>query len=1033
MHSYNSILVMKKFTFLIFCMVLFNPLNAQIITTIAGNLQDGLQAINSSVTEPIGLAIDKSGNIYFAEYESNRIRKISACTGIITTIAGNEIMGFSGDGGPATSASLNNPSSIAIDNRGDIYISDWRNYRIRKVSATTGIITTVAGNGLNGFSGDGNLATLARISDLGQMAVDTFGNIYFVDRTNNRIRKVSASTGNISTIAGDGTTHLIYQPYGIVCDNSGNLYLSSNNQILKLVINSGELTTLKTYPSGYTKPGYMALDASGNIYFVDGIYPWIQKVSISTGTTTTVAGNETKGNSGDDSLATLAKLWSTSAIAFDPAGNFYISDFYNNSIRKVTLNTGIITTIAGNGNKVGDGNAASSSFLNYPSQTVIDRSGNMYIADQDNNRIRKVEAKTGIISTIAGTGIAGYNGDNIPAISALLNYPSGIALDRIGDIYIADQVNNRIRKITAITGLITTIAGIEVAGYNGDSILAISAKINDPEGIALDSSGSIYFCDRGNSRIRKITATTGIITNVAGNGTFGFSGDNSNATLAKIGGPNGIAIDGSGNIYFSEDLNHRIRKVTANTGIITTVAGNGIAGYGGDSDSATLAKINSPRGIAIDGSGNIYIADFGNNRIRMITNSTGIISTVAGVGVHGFSGDGGPANQASLSGPMGVCIDSIGNLYIADFGNHRIRKVSSSTSHELDFMVNTNFPAKQDTVVFKALFNDTLSFYHWSIVPNNFICLAGTDSFSGQPKIKFTRFGEYHVKLIAGYKGDTLSKLKSKYISVIAPSFDFTVDNTSPSIFDTLSLKAFFNDSIQFFHWSISPKTFNYILGTDSTSAAPKIAIIKRGNYSVKLTIITQGDTLTKNKINYISVLKPLLTPLDFTTNNRVPTLSDTVSLKALFLDSLSYYEWSILPNNYNFLLGSNANSASPKLVFNKAGVYNVSLKAIYESDTLTLSKSGYIIVLANALPTNSNNPKLTIYPNPTHQSITIELEEARDGGQCEVYNACGNLMSTYTLNTTNTEILLPEANGMYLLKILTTNGNNILRKVMKE
>jgi hypothetical protein len=336
-----------------------------------------------------------------------------------------------------------------------------------------------------------------------------------------------------------------------------------------------------------------------------------------------------------------------------------------------TLSSGI-TTVAGTGAQgySGDGGVATSAELSSPSGVALDSSGNLYIADFGNNCIRKVTASTGIITTVAGTGVFGYSGDGGTATSAKLGNPSGVALDASGNLYIADESNRLIRKVTASTGIIITVAG----GGNtfGDGGAATSAELDNPSGVALDSSGNLYIADEGNNRIRKVTASTGIITTVAG-GTSGYGGDGGAATAAALYGPAGVALDSSGNLYIADLFNNCIRKVTASTGIITTVAGNRTGGYIGDGGAATAAELVQPEGVALDSSGNLYIAD-GNNRIRMVTASTGIITTVAGGG-NTYIGDGGAAISAELSSPHGVALDASGNLYIADEGNGRIRVV----------------------------------------------------------------------------------------------------------------------------------------------------------------------------------------------------------------------------------------------------------------------------------------------------------------------------------------------------------------------
>jgi trimeric autotransporter adhesin len=337
---------------------------------------------------------------------------------------------------------------------------------------------------------------------------------------------------------------------------------------------------------------------------------------------------------------------------------------------------GTIYTIGGNGTAgySGDGGPATSAELHGDNAVAVDAAGNSYIADYYNNRIRKITASTGIISTVAGNGTAGYSGDGGAATSAEINGPGDVAVDTAGNLYISDLGNNRIRKVTVATGVISTVAGNGTKGYSGDGGAATSAEIG-PNGLTVDSAGNIYMADEFSNRIRKVTASTGIISTVAGNGTAGYSGDGGAATSAELNVPDAVAVDGAGNIYLSDHNNERVRKVTVSTGKIATIAGNGTAGYSGDGGLATSAELNGPGGLALNAAGDLFIGDFGNNRVRKVAAATSVISTVAGNGVSGYSGDGGAATSAEMDGPSGIALDSAGNLYIADFGNNRIRFV----------------------------------------------------------------------------------------------------------------------------------------------------------------------------------------------------------------------------------------------------------------------------------------------------------------------------------------------------------------------
>ena len=337
----------------------------------------------------------------------------------------------------------------------------------------------------------------------------------------------------------------------------------------------------------------------------------------------------------------------------------------------------IITTVAGSGVSgfSGDGGPATMAAFWGPSGVAADKNNNLYIADNDNNRIRKVDAITGIITTVAGNGSYAFAGDGGPAISASLKAPTGVAIDAGGNIYIADYYNQRIRKVDALTGVITTIAGNGSVGFGGDGGPAVSANIWLPTGVAVDAGNNVYIADWANHRIRKVDALTGVITTIAGNGVAGFSGDGSLAISAELNQPYGISLDAGRNLYIADYVNNRIRKVAAGTGIISTVAGSGNQGYNGDGLSGLSTNLTAPTGVTIDIFGNLYIADLSQRVLRMDA-ATGIITTIAGNGIQGFSGDGGPAASAQLSNSWGVFITGNGDLYIADLNNERVRKVA---------------------------------------------------------------------------------------------------------------------------------------------------------------------------------------------------------------------------------------------------------------------------------------------------------------------------------------------------------------------
>ena len=314
-----------------------------------------------------------------------------------------------------------------------------------------------------------------------------------------------------------------------------------------------------------------------------------------------------------------------------------------------------------------------------PTSVAVDALGNIYIADTNNYRIRKVTKSTGVITTVAGTGYPSQGGDGGQATSTDIDLPLAVAVDKSGNIYFICYNSFCIRLVTVSTGAITTVAGecATPAAYEGDGGPATSARLSSPQGVAVDASGNIYIADNSNNRIRMVTKSTGVINTVAGGGDSARIGDGGQATTAYIELPYGVAVDASGNIYISEQVNGRIRMVTKSTGVITTVAGTGNPGYSGDGGLATSATLDSPYGVAVDASGNIYVTEISSNRVRKIFRSNGVIITVAGDGNSSYSGDGGLATSATLFNPQGVAVDASGNIYIADASNDRIRMLTA--------------------------------------------------------------------------------------------------------------------------------------------------------------------------------------------------------------------------------------------------------------------------------------------------------------------------------------------------------------------
>jgi uncharacterized protein (TIGR03437 family) len=587
-----------------------------IISTIAGTdrLLDGNPAISVPLRDPRAVKVDGAGAIYIVDTADNRIRKINS-SGIISTIVGGGFPGFSGDRGKAKDAEVKSPTSLALDGNGNLYFVDRDNFRVRRISPD-GTINTIAGVGTPGYSGDNGPAVSAQMYPYA-VAADAKGNLYIADLTF-RIRKIDG-TGVITTIAGTGTR-------GYSGDNG-----PAAQATIDAVVD-------------------VAVGPDGSIYLVDAGNFRVRKIDPS-GMMTLVAGNGEFGFINENIPARLA-LMEPQGVAVDTFGNVYISDFNRDQVRKVDVGSGLIHTIAGDGTGTpgfgGDNDLASHAQLNSPFGLAIGSTG-LYIADQYNARIRRVN--NDIITTVAGTGIR----DGGPATSAFLGIPKGIAVDGANNIVVADPGNGVVRRFTP-GGNINTFGQVQAA----------------PTGVATDQAGNFYVTD-DEPRILKITPA-GVTSIVAGNGKIGYSGDGGPATSAMISNPTGVAVDVSGNIYFTDFQNNRIRKVSASTGLISTIAGNGSMIFAGDGGPALSAGMD-PYDIAVDSKSNIYVADRFNNRIRKI-GSDGMIITVAGTGFPGNSGDGGLATAAMLTFPTGVAIDTAGFLYLADNLNAVVRRIT---------------------------------------------------------------------------------------------------------------------------------------------------------------------------------------------------------------------------------------------------------------------------------------------------------------------------------------------------------------------
>ena len=575
-----------------------------------------------------------------------------------TTRIGTGTLNGSGVAAFTTSSLSGGPHAMTAIYSGDSNFTSSTSTAFTQTVVTYTASATSLLSSLNPETVGQSVTFTATVSSNGSLSTTPTGSVTFYDSTT----PLGGGTLNGSGVTTLTTSSLSVASHTITAAYGGdtNYSPSTSGPVLEVVVlGSAAMPTFSPMANTYTSPQRVTIASTtpgAAIYYTtDGSTPttasFLYTVPVAVTSSETINAIAAGGGYGNSSTGSAAYV-------------------INNVL-------GVISTYAGNGTGGygGDGGAATSAELYQPWATAVDSSGNLYIADENNQRIRKV-TPTGAISTYAGNGSPGYSGDGGQATSAQLNSPTGVAVDGSGNLYIVDYLNNRVRKVTP-TGVISTYAGNGTAGYNGDGGQATSAEINYPRSAAVDGGGNLYIADENNQRIRKVTPA-GVISTVAGNGTAGYSGDGGPATSAELENPISVAVDAGGNLYLSDNATNHVRKVTA-AGVISTVAGNGTYGSSGDGGPATSAELEDAIGVAVDSSGNLYIADASNQRIRKVT-PAGIISTVAGNGTPAYGGDGGAATGAELLNPFGVTADSSGNLYISEFSNYRIRKVTYQTA-----------------------------------------------------------------------------------------------------------------------------------------------------------------------------------------------------------------------------------------------------------------------------------------------------------------------------------------------------------------
>lgn len=651
------------------------------VSTVAGNGIAGYaDAIGTAakLNFPYSVATDTSGNVIIADTYNNRIRKINVA-GVVSTIAGSGTPGYLD--GIGSGAQFNAPSGVATDVAGNIYVADKNNHLIRKITPDGTVSTLAGGAGMPGNTEGPGIA--ARFNFPIGVAVDLSGNIVVADSANHKIRSVSP-TGFVNTLAGNGTKGTtngpasfsqFNGPTGVTADVSGNVYVADagNHKIRKIagglvstLTGGGSAGAASGFADGsatdarFNNPTGVVADGAGNIYVADKFNNSIRQINTA-GAVTTLSGNGTVGFV--DGVVSVARFNSPAGIAMDARGRIFVADQTNQRIRRIAPRVVTVSTFAGNGVAGRVNGIGAAAQFSYPIGLCATAT-NLLVAEAGNHDVRMISYSNSEVSTVVGfTGGFGYRNGFFQG--ALFNAPTGVTfVPSSSALFITDLYNNSIREKL----------GFYVYGYAGSTSPGYAdgqysnARFNNPTGITSDASGNLYVADWGNHRIRKISPS-GFVSTLAGGGVAGFA--DGQGTAAKFNGPYSVAVDANGNVYVAEIYNSRIRKISP-SGMVSTLAGNGTPGFA--NGTSTSAQFNWPYGVAVDAAGTVYVADFNNHAVRMIT-ASGEVSTLAGTpGVSGHQD--GLGHNSMFNAPIGIAVDPSGNIYVSDYFNHRIRKIS---------------------------------------------------------------------------------------------------------------------------------------------------------------------------------------------------------------------------------------------------------------------------------------------------------------------------------------------------------------------
>jgi len=960
-----------------------------------GYSPDGTAAVGAALNQPRGVRVDNAGNVWIADTGNNVIREISATTGNITTVVGNTAntvsgvgaAGFGGDGGQANSASvlLTTPTDIVFDSQNNAYIVDFGNHRIRKVDASTNVISTIIGNSnatapTTAPSWPAS-ATNTGLGGLTKVAIDSYGNLYFADSGLSLIFFYDAAAGTITPIAGE-------YDYAGTASSSFPVCADATN-----TLGDGCPATQALFYQGASSALGVALDGQNNIYITDPADYRIRKVSTNlsfpaSATGTPVTQTIEVHSTTNDTLASNGIAIGTNLGGFTVASAPTCtsnSDNTTNCLVQVSFTPGypglqaapLVATSTLTSRSLpltGVGQAALSGLDPGTASTLgtgltasvgeaVDANGNLYIADTGNNSIVKISASTQLQTIIAGTGAGN-------ASQATLNAPKAVAVGPNGFIYIADTGNNLVRLVNPGTGNITTYAGgattVCASAYDaqGDFCPATQAKLSAPSGLAVDNLNNLYIADTGNNTVRRVDSGTGYINLDAGlatplsttatastvcSGETDSYGDGCSPTQAILSAPHGLATNSLGSLFVADTGHNLVREIGPGTGTITTVAGNGQAVFSGDNGAATSASLNAPQAIAVDGAGNLYIADTGNDAIRMVTNASGLITTLFGQGGTAGStgGSDGVLSELLLSSPSGIAIDASGNLYVSDTVNNRVIEDNRNVANITFGVVDVGGTATGPTLTVTDLGNESLIF-------------------NDSPAYLLTGTGS------ASFSVDTSASTACAGAGTLTAGENCTLE-------------------IKFTPTATSPYLASLTFPSNAVNPAAEVAISGTGKVLIKT-----GISLTQSPAGQIyygqsGTITATVTP---TSGTGIPS------------GTVSFYEYTTSSCTEQTLLGTPtlSSSGTAQLTLNLPPVGNINICAIYNTDgTYASSTNSTTVVIAQDITTTtlaaSTTTQTSAQPNITFTATVTSNTGTLPNGI--VYFCTGTVTSCTSTSST--------------------------------